>query len=150
MFSVESWSKRRKQPTLCWILISAPQRAYSLLNIEFTIATISFSVEYWIQHRKQHIFCWILNSAPQTAYSLLNIEFSVAKSPARHWRQAMTSVAEWAGTRTFSLFSTKNRYVFRLRWDDPGSIQEGSGGSQEPLNKYVFLLKCQVYTFVMY
>ena len=26
--------------------------------------------------------------------------------------------------------------LFRLRWDDPGSFQEGPGGSQEPLNKY--------------
>ena len=69
--------------------------------------------------------------APQMAHSLLNDDFSAALEANTN----LCSLVGWPtdGGRVFYNFLT----VFRLRWDDPGSIQEGPGGSQEPLKQII-------------
>ena len=62
---------------------------------------------------------------PQRAYSLLNIDFSAALEV----NNDPCSLVGWP-TDIFVIFDNI-LICFRLRWDDPGSIQECPGGSQE-------------------
>ena len=91
---------------------------YSLLNDDLSAAKSIFSAEYWIQRSKHPILCWIL-------ISLLNIEFSAGLEA----NNDLCSLVGWH-TNITDIFD-KILICFRLRWEDPGSIQEGTGGSQD-------------------